>query len=1045
MTTARPPDPSCSACRAPVAAADAFCRACGVRLGATPAPARTPARIPVGAGDRRQLTVMFCDLVGSTAMAARLDPEDVQAVLRAYQQLAAEVVRNVDGHVAQYLGDGMLIYLGFPAAHEDDPARAVGAAMEIAREVPRLHDRLQAEVPHLDVGDLAVRIGIHTGPVVVGSVGSDLRRETLATGSTVNLAARLAAAAAPGTIMVSETTARLTRGAFILEALGPQPLKGLPAPVPAFRPTALRGIRSRIAAWSDGSGRALVGRDGILAHLVDGWAAARAGRGRVIVLRGEPGIGKTRLVQGLRQRLDADSNAHAWISCHGAALQQASALYPIVEAMRAALELDGDETPAVARDRLAAALADLGLAAPATVDRLARLLGFGDDPAGREDRAQSLDELVGWWLHFARRRPLVIAVEDLHWYDPSSLELLQRVVAAAADVPLYLVGTMRPECVLPWPADGVRVIDVPALAAADIAAIVGDIVAGTDSGGDSVAALVARCDGVPLYAEELAQAFVEHRKHGASGAGIPASLQDSIMARLDRLGPAKRLAQVGALLGRSFAHDMIAAVTGLDAAFLGPALAEIVSRGILHRDGIPPRATYTFRHALLQDAAADSMLRQQFRHDHHHIGATLAAHFPAIAADNPMRVAQHFAEAGAGPEALAWYRRAGTRAQGRAEYAEAETAFRRAIAIAEAQSATGDTDTLADLYGELGRILQLTRGYAAPEAVAATARAMRAPDTGTSPGGASGAVFLAEERRLWQASLTHGDYDAAGARADEVLARWEVDRSDDDLFMFAIGAQLQIAFFTGRLAEVEIHYARLTPVIDTVGRRQPPGNTLSAIGVHAMAAWWRGDTAAAHDRLALAFAFADASGNPYDRAMALHYQSQVHACAQDAAAAERVCLELQALAHDQGFAYLAALVEVPLGWARARRGIGSDNAARVRTSIESQIAAGARIAVSKQLGQLAETEFVEGDPEAARASLERALAYNAEERLYRPALLLQRARLATDAVAAETDLVEAVALARAMGTRAVERPAAAALAARHARLSHPVEPETVTP
>lgn len=1003
----------CTGCDAPIDAGDAFCRACGTRLSR---PRAASAAATATVGDRRQLTVMFCDLVGSTEMVSRLDPEDVQAVLRAYQQLAAEIIRNVDGHVAQYLGDGMLIYLGYPAAHEDDPARAVSAAMEIAREVPRLGERLHASVPHLRAGDLAVRIGIHTGPVVVGSVGSDLRRETLATGSTVNLAARLAAAADAGTVMVSDATAGRTRGAFVLEALEPQALKGLATPVMAFRPTAPRGIRSRIAAWSDGSGRAIVGRDAILADLARDWSAICDGQRRVTILRGEPGIGKTRLLQALRQHLGAAP--HGWISCHGAALQQASALYPVVEAMRASLGLDGDEPAGVARDRLTAALAELGLETPAFVDRLARLLGFDGLALGPDDRAPALDSLAHWCVQLARGKPLVIAVEDLHWYDPSSLELLQLIIAAAADVPLYVIGTMRPETKLPWPPAHYRTIDVPGLGAADIAAIVSEIVGGTDPG--AVAALVDRCDGVPLYAEELAQAFVEHVKQGAPGAGIPATLQDSIMARLDRLGPAKRLAQVGALLGRSFGHDMIAAVTGLGEAFLGPALAEIVSRGILHRDGIPPRATYTFRHALLQDAAADSMLRQQYRQDHQHIGATLAGQFPVLATENPMRIAHHFAEAGAGPEALDWYRRAGSRAQARAEYREAETAFRRAIAIAEAAE---HGDAVHGLYGELGRILQLTRGYAAAETVEATVRARQPDDAGN-------VAFLAEERRLWQATLTRGDHDAAGTRADEVMAMWEADRSDGDLLMFALGARIQVDFFTGALTAMEASYARLAGLVDGIGRRQPPGNTVSSIGVAAMAAWWRGDTPTARARLGAAFDFAAANGNPYDLAMALHYQSQLLLCERDAAAAERVGVRLLALAEEQGFAYLAALVQGPIAWGRAHRGVGSGHAAQVRASLQGQIDAGARIAVPTQLNRLAEIELAEGDTETALATVEQALAFNPQERLYRPASLLLRGRLRAGAAAA-SDFAEALALAGTMGARAIELPAACALAAWH--------------
>jgi class 3 adenylate cyclase/tetratricopeptide (TPR) repeat protein len=984
-----------------------------------------PASRQAEAGDRRQLTVMFCDLVGSTAMAARLDPEDVQTVLAAYQQLAVDVVRNVDGHVAQFLGDGLLIYLGYPVAHEDDPARAISAGLEIVREMPRLAERLVAQVPELGIADLRVRIGIHTGPVVVGTVGAGARTEQLALGSTVNIASRLAAAAEPDTLMVSDATAGRASGLFVMENLGAQSLKGLSAPLTAFRPTAPRGTLSRIAAWRGGSGRVLVGRDDLMARLLAGWAATRAGAPRtspMIVLRGEAGIGKTRLLQGLRQRLAQEP--HGWISCHGSALQQGSAFYPAIEAVRGSLGLDGGEPPARARQLLAAALADAGIETEAAVDQLASLLGLSDGETDRSlaDRDLAIDTLVTWWLRLALDKPLVVALEDLHWFDPSSLDLVTQLLKAARKAPILIVATMRPDMALPW--TDTPIIDVPPLARNDIASIINQIVAGGDADA-AVATLVERSDGVPLYAEELAQAFVEQLRLGGAVAGVPASLKDSIMARLDRLGAHKRLAQIGALLGRSFSHEQIAAVTGLDEGFLTPGLATIVERGILQREGVPPRATYSFRHALLQDGAADSLLRQSHREINGRIADVLAGQFATMAGENPIRVAQHFAEAGRVAEAIAWYRRAGARAQRGAAYREAEAAYRLAISLSETRSAaSGDDLAIGEIYGELGHILQLTHGYAAPTTVEAMEKA------GRKGCGAHDAAFLRAAREHFQATLTRAAYGAAEAQVAALTRDWQGNPGDPDLLAFRLGARIQLGFFTGNLDAVEAAYAAFQDSSWRFAATQPAGNIISAMGVAAMAAWWEGRNQLANQRIAAVLLHAETGGDPYDLAMALHYQSQLQLCQNDPEAVAATAQRLHELAVAHGFAYLAALVRGPICWSAAQLGRGSDNAAVMRATLDAMFAVGALIAGTTQLNRLAEVELIEGRRDAALATIEEALVFNPEEVLYRPASLLIRAQLraADDQLAARADLTEALALAETRGAHGIARRIADAMA-----------------
>jgi tetratricopeptide (TPR) repeat protein len=874
--------------------------------------------------------------------------------------------------------------------------------------------------------------------VVIGTIGSQQRSEQLASGSSVNIAARLAAAAAPGTVMISEATARRASGLFAMTALGAQSLKGLAAPVTAFRPTAQHGPRSRLAAWGAGSGRPLVGRDVALADLLSAWAQVGARQSEpaaLVLMRGEAGIGKSRLVQALRQRLAGEP--HGWIACHGTAMQQGRDFFPIVEAIRASLDLEGGEPEAVARARLEAALAAVGIGAGPGTAHLAVLLGLASHAAEltAADRRLAIAAIIDWWLRLARQTPLVLALEDLHWFDPSSLELIGQLLASAGDAPILVVGTQRPEWQSPWPA---HVIDLPPLASSQSGAIIAAILGDVATPG-VVAALVERADGVPLFAEELAQAWLDQVKLGGEG-GVPASLRDSMTARLDRLGASKRLVQLGALLGRSFSHELIAAVSELEEAFLLPGLAEIVGSGILQRSGVPPRATYSFRHALLQDAAADSLLRQQYRRDNAGIAAMLRDRFPTLADGDPGRVAQHFAEAGCVSDAILWYRRAGVLARRRAAYREAEAAYHRAIALAEAQATAGvDDDLTSELYAELAPVLQFTHGYAAPQTVEAILRGQKSGKT------VHDEETLPQDRELFQAMLTRGAYAEAMDFLATVLAAWQGDSDCPDLIFFRLGAHIQTAYFTGDLAGVERSFLQLAHRIDRHDVAQPTGTIISAFGIAGLAAWWRGDAPLAWQRMEEARAFAETTGDSYDQAKTLHYLSQLHTVAGDEAGAAQVGERLLAFATANGFSYLAALVHGPIGWSAARQGRSSGNAAVIRSMIDAQIAAGARIAVPRQLNLLAEVEYMEGNSAAALAVIEEALTFNPEERLYIPESLYWRAIIRAEAepTAARDDLEEALRLARLQGGHGVALHIANTLAAHLMKTGATAEAEAV--
>lgn len=964
---------ACPACARPVDAGDAFCRVCGQRL----------AIVASSPGERRQLTVMFCDLVDSTAIAAGLDPEDVQQLLAAYHSTGAAIVGSFGGHVAQYLGDGLLVYFGFPLAYEDAPKRAVGCGLRLADAIPGLVDSVTRAIPGFR-GPLAVRIGIHTGPVALGAAGADAPADGLAMGSTVNVAARLAATAQPGQVVISQDCADRVSTAFRLASLGPLSLKGIGAPVPAFQALAPR--RDPARRWRS----PFTGRDALLARLDAAWRDALAGGGRPLLLIGEAGIGKSRLAAAFRATL---STPHRWLTCQGVALQQGTPLYPLLEALGAA----GLLPPALATLR--------GPARPRT-------------PA---ERNADLDAMVDLCLEEARRQPLVLLAEDLHWFDPTSLDLLGRLATRLDEAPILLLATSRPEPAPDWAATATQ-LTVPPLTANEIAALVADLLGGLPSESMAVQQLAARSEGVPLFAEELSRAMLEQAGESDDPPAVPGSLQDLFAARLDRLGPAKGLVQIAALIGRSFDAALVARVSNSDADAVTAALRLAAARQILHeqRDGATPR--FVFHHALLQEAASNAMLRSRRREAHGRIADALAA---PDAPPQPGVVAHHLAAAGRDGEALVWYNRAGREALDQANFREAEAALSRAAALHEKGAAASDSVAL-DLYSALNRVRQLTHGYAAAPTIAAARIARELAER-------SGSIrqLLREEERLLQAVLTQGDYAGVAAQADRLVELAQAGGRDRDMLLIASNARVQVCFFTGDLAGVDHHYARLLPLAEEVGRRQPPGNLVSAHGIAAMAAAMRGDQTAAETRIATALAFAAETGHAYDQAMALHYECQLRSAQYRNVEAMAAASALMAWADAHGFAYLAALAGGVAAWVRGVAG-EPDQARQLRAIVDGQIAAGSRIAVTKQLNRLGEVELAAGDVAAAAATAERALTFNDQERVYRSASLALVARVAAAGghhAEAEADFRAAMAEAEAIGAHAEAEFAAAGLAA----------------
>jgi class 3 adenylate cyclase/predicted ATPase len=708
-------------------------RAIATLSAAAPAAASFTAQRQVEA-ERRQLTVMFCDLVGSTSLSARLDPEDMREIIGAYRRCCAELIEGAGGFVAKYMGDGVLAYFGYPQAHEDDAEWAVRAALGLTAAIPTL--QIRSDAP------LQVRVGIATGLVVVGDlVGRGDAQERGVVGDTPNLAARLEALADPGRVVIAEGTRRLARGLFDYDDLGRVPLKGLSDPVQAWRVLGLRAVESRFEAQHETSLTPLVGRDEELDLLLRRWRRAASGEGCVVLLSGEPGIGKSRLTVALEERLGNERHTRLRRFCspqHGD-----SALYPIVMQLERAAGFARHDAPQARLDKLESLLG----AQPgheSDLQLLAELLSIptGDrwpplDWTPQRKKEKTFEALLRQVEMLSRRQPVLAVYEDVHWIDPSSRELLDMTVVRVADLPVLLVITFRPEFHPPWTGlSHVSTLSLGRLGRREGAALAALVANESPLTEDITAEIVERTDGIPLFVEELTKAVLEAGAQGAGGKetlaaaplsalSVPATLHASLIARLDRLGPAaKETAQVAAVIGREFSYELLMPVAEKSEPDLRSALDRLAHSGLVFCRGMPPQATFVFKHALVRDAAYGTLLRGRRQALHARVVAALEQQFPDVVATEPERLAQHCAEAGLAEKAIGYCLMAGQRSLARSATAEAVAQLRRGLALL---SGVGDDgrrlEQELELQSALGRALMATMGHGSAEMADAYARA----------------------------------------------------------------------------------------------------------------------------------------------------------------------------------------------------------------------------------------------------------------------------------------------------------------------------------
>lgn len=757
-------------------------------------------------GERRQLTVMFCDLVGSTALSTILDPEELNELIKSYRAVSSAVVSRYAGHVAQYLGDGILVYFGWPVAYEDSAERAVRSALEVVEAV----NAMPSARP------LAVRIGLATGSVVVGENSRDGCAEAgLAIGETPNLAARLLALANPGEIVIANGTRRLLSNAFSLTDLGRHSVKGIEQPVQAWRLDEARRVEGRFKAAHGGIEIApLVGREDEATFLEHCWQQARDGSGQVVQIVGQPGIGKSRLTQGVRERIrERNLEPHTSLHYQCSPFHLNSPLHPFIEELESSAGFAREDKPAQRLERLEAALADL---LPQMEDALPLLEALLSLPAGRytplqlspqKQKEKTLEALIDRVRALTGRGPVMIVIEDIHWIDPTSQDLLELLVPIVSGVPLLLVMTFRPEYLPPWTGPHVNTITLNRLSREQVAVLVGSVTRGKGLPPEVLDEVLSRTDGIPLFVEELTRSVLEsgllredddhYVLQGAlSALAIPVSLRDSLMARLDRLGKVKELAQIGACIGREFSFELLHHISALDTDALDRELEKLVDAGLVSRNGARHSAVYIFKHALVQDAAYESLLKSRRGELHSRIADVLENEFADRVAKTPEWLSYHLTLAGHLTKAIPLWRRAGTLAVARVALKEAVAHFTKGLGLIDQLSPSVERDGMElSIREPLNAAWTGLRGWAAPEVGVNSMAVLRLAESR----GNQRNLFLALWW-VWTSTITQGRIGDSQVWADRLLAEG-LQATQNDLKCFGHLTAMVQYFLNGRLTE----------------------------------------------------------------------------------------------------------------------------------------------------------------------------------------------------------------------------------------------------
>ena len=984
------------------------------------------------AAERRQLTIMFCDLVGSTELSARLDPEDLRDIMRQYQDSVVGAVTRYDGYVAKYLGDGVLAYFGWPQAHEDQAERAVRSGLGAIAAVENVR---------LDGGlTLRARIGIATGQVVVGDlVGDEASDGEAVTGETPNLAARLQGAAKPGQIVIGSVTRRLIGTTFKLNELGQLTLKGFSQNIPAWSVIGEGSAESRFEATHTDSLTRLVGRENELALIGERWELAKGGEGQAVLLSGEAGIGKSRIVRAVRDLAAQDRHYRLRYQC--SPYHSNSAFYPIIQRLERAagitMEDGNDEKIDKLESLLKLSAVDLESIAPL----FAALLSLpAEDRYGTLDltpgqrRDHTFAALVGQVLALSRQRPVLFEIEDVHWVDPTTQDFVGEVIAQVADAPVFVLVTHRPEFVPPWTgyphltsltlnrlsrSQGAKIVE--AFGAAKLSGAVAD-------------SIVTRADGVPLFVEELTKSVLEAGDTEGTPIAvdaIPATLQASLTARLDRLDNAKRIAQIGAAIGREYSYDLIAAVSEETEANLKPALDRLVEAELVFRTVTTQSTVYTYKHALIQEVAYESMLKSRRSQLHRRIAEILKAKFPTTAETEPEVLALHYSLANMTEPAIVYWRRAGELSSDASANIEATSHFEKAVDLLDSLPESNERDQLElELQIALAGPMLMTRGPVTEVGDAYVRARELCQKLGDSP------QIVPALFGMWRYYVGRGDCTVSRDIGRQLL---ELGKSADDITAAVLGhyGLGYASFCYGDLVESRIKLEEGFKLYDrnirdefSVRLGQDPGVACLAYG--ALALWVLGYPDQAKRISRKAVTLAQELSHPFSMAFAHSLACQVFQHRGEVEDLRIASESAIGISREQGFSLWLASPKIFKGWARSQQENAIEGTLETKEAAQLIVDAGMEMRRPYYLSLVAEGYILAEKLVEARLILDQALAivtktneHWSEAELLR---LIGKIEVREDANAAEIKFEQALTVARSQGAKSWELRTATSLA-----------------
>jgi len=1004
-----------------------------------------PAQSVAKAGERRQLTILFCDLVGATALSTQLDPEDFAVIINAYRELCARVVARFDGFIAQYLGDGIMVYFGYPQAHEDDAERAVRAGLDIVRAISSMQPGSSAA--------LQARIGIATGLVVVGgrAENDDPAREWSVWGEAPNLAARLQSLARPNAVLIGPQTRKLVGELFTHEDLGYHKLKGFAEPIPVWRIGGERKATGRFEAMRAATGlTSLVGREPEIERLQQCWRRVQEGRGQAVLLSGEAGIGKSRLLQVLREWIAAQP--HTAVAYYCSPYHQNNALFPVIEQLEQAALLGREDAPVEKLDKLEALLAQSFADVTEVTPLFAALLSIPTatrypplDLSPQRLKQRIMAALIDRHSRLARREPLLLLVEDLHWIDPTTLELLKKLIQQLPGLPVLLAMAGRPEFSSPWLDDGaVTTLKLNRLDRRMSKELIVHLTEGKALPATVLTQIITKTDGMPLFIEEFTKSVLATgllRDSGDQHAlteslpaiAVPETLRDSLIARLDRLGMVKEIAQLGATIGREFDYELLAAVSARAERSLQTALQNLLDHEVIRQRGTLPEAVYTFKHALIQEAAYTSLLRSQRQTLHTRIATVLEDRFTATAQARPELLAYHLTQAGLGQQAIPHWQQAGERASRRAAHLEATEYFTTALDLLDKLPASETRDRLElKLRVAAGVSLASSQGYTAPEVERMYRRARTL------------CRHLAETKELYQAlrglgtfNIVRGDLAAAREFSEQCLRIGQQTQDSD----YLIEAYTGLGYSRGYMGEFEAARNLLEQVMKLYAARgDRPALTLSpqdpgvaSLGLLAVLLCLLGYPDQALRRHEESIELAQRLKHPFHLAYAHTYGVRVHELRQEPlAAAEHA--ELGALLSDRhGFEIWSTTAKLHQGVAKCALGQLSEGIGLLNQMLAVRKAVGVNLSRPYFLAELAKAQQAAGQPSQVLTTIAEAFIYAEQnaECFFEAELYRLRGEcifaLRSDTQAAVADCEQALVIARKQRAKWLELRAAISL------------------